>query len=71
MPRRGNPPYLFSLLFHAGRRKELLRSGAAAISVPLGTRIIMDVVFQLVPGSLSGRSLAGWSDFYLLPLRTL
>jgi hypothetical protein len=44
----GNPPYLFSLLFHAGRRKELLRSGAAAISMLLAMGIIMDVVFQLV-----------------------
>jgi hypothetical protein len=27
--RAGNPPYLFGLLFAAGRRAELLRSGAA------------------------------------------
>ena len=35
----GNPPYLFGLLFGAGRRRELLRSGAAAIRnlVALGT----------------------------------
>jgi hypothetical protein len=26
MPRWGNPPYLFGLLFHADRRRELLRS---------------------------------------------
>jgi hypothetical protein len=44
----GNPPYLFSLLFHAGRRRELLRSGAAAISTLLAMGIIMDVVFQLI-----------------------
>jgi hypothetical protein len=43
-----NPPYLFILLFHAGRRKELLQSGAAALSTLLATGIIMDVVFQLV-----------------------
>jgi hypothetical protein len=44
----GNPPYLFSLVFHAGRRRELLRSGAAAISTLLAMGIIMDVVFQLI-----------------------
>ena len=26
----GKPPYVFSLIFHAGRRRELLRSGVAA-----------------------------------------
>ena len=44
----GNPPYLFGLLFHAGRRRELLRSGAAAIRTLLAAGIILDVVFQLV-----------------------
>jgi hypothetical protein len=44
----GNPPYLFGLLFHADRRGELLRSGAAAISTLLAVGIIMDVVFQLI-----------------------
>jgi hypothetical protein len=44
----GNPPYLFGLLFAAGRRKELLRSGAAAIRTLIAMGIIMDVVFQLV-----------------------
>ena len=44
----GNPPYLFSLVFHAGRRRELLRSGAAAISTLLAMGIIMDVGFQLI-----------------------
>ena len=44
----GNPPYLFGLLFHAGRRRDLLRSGAAAISTLLAMGIIMEVVFQLV-----------------------
>lgn len=43
-----NPSYLFMLLFHTGRRKELLRSGAAALSTLLAMGIIMDVVFQLV-----------------------
>jgi hypothetical protein len=44
----GNPPYLFGLLFDAGRRKELLRSGVAAIRNLLALGIILDVVFQLV-----------------------
>jgi hypothetical protein len=44
----GHPPFVFSLLFHAGRRRELLRSGAAAISTLLAMGIIMDVVFQLI-----------------------
>lgn len=44
----GLPPYLFSLLFHAGRRRELLRSGAAAISTLLALGVIFDIVFQLV-----------------------
>jgi len=46
--RAGNPPYLFSLLFHAGRRRELLRSGAAAVRTLLAMGVILDVVFQLV-----------------------
>jgi hypothetical protein len=44
----GAPPYLFGLLFHAGRRRELLRSGAGAIRNLLAMGIILDVVFQLV-----------------------
>jgi hypothetical protein len=44
----GNPPYLFGLLFDSGRRRELLRSGVAAISTLLAVGIILDVVFQLV-----------------------
>ena len=46
--RAGNPPYVFGLLFAAGRRRELLRSGAAAIRTLLAMGIILDVVFQLV-----------------------
>jgi len=46
--RAGNPPYLFGLLFAAGRRAELLRSGAAAISTLLAMGIILDLVFQLI-----------------------
>ena len=44
----GTPPYLFGLLFAAGRRRALLRSGAAAICTLLAMGIILDVVFQLV-----------------------
>lgn len=44
----GNPPFLLGLLFGAGRRRELLRSGVAAIRNLLALGIIMDVVFQLV-----------------------
>jgi hypothetical protein len=46
--RAGNPPYLFGLLFHAGRRRELMQSGVVAISTLLAMGIILDVVFQLV-----------------------
>ena len=44
----GHPPYLFGLFFTAGRRRELLRSGAKAISALLAMGIILDVVFQLI-----------------------
>jgi hypothetical protein len=46
--RAGNPPYLYGLLFHAGRRRELMQSGVAAISTLLAMGIILDVVFQFV-----------------------
>jgi hypothetical protein len=46
--RAGNPPYLFGLLFHTGRRRELMQSGVAAISTLLVMGIILDVVFQWV-----------------------
>ena len=46
--RAGNPPYLFGLLLHAGRRRELMQSGVAAISTLLAMGIILDVVFQWV-----------------------
>jgi len=46
--RVGNPPYLFGLLFGSGRRRELFRSGAAAVSTLLAAGIVLDVVFQLV-----------------------
>jgi hypothetical protein len=44
----GNPPRLVGLLFSAGRRRELLRSGVVAIRTVLAIGIIMDVVFQLI-----------------------
>ena len=46
--RAGHPPYLFGLLFAGGRRRELLRSGMAAIRNLLAVGIILDLVFQLV-----------------------
>jgi hypothetical protein len=46
--RAGNPPYLFGLIFHAGRRRELMQSGVAAISTLLAMGIMLDVVFQWV-----------------------
>ncbi len=46
--RLGNPPYLFALLFGAGRRRELLRTGIAAIRNLVAAAIIMDVIFQVV-----------------------
>jgi hypothetical protein len=44
----GNPPFLFGLLFSAGHRRELLRSGVAAIRNLLAFGIILDLVFQVV-----------------------
>ena len=44
----GNPPYLFRLLSGAQHRRELLRSGLAAIRNVLALGIIMDIVFQLI-----------------------
>jgi hypothetical protein len=44
----GNPPNLFGLLFDAGRRRELLGSGAAAIRNLVAFAIILDAVFQAV-----------------------
>ena len=46
--RAGNPPYLFGLAFASGRRRELLRSGLAAIRNLLAMGIVLDLVFQLV-----------------------
>jgi len=46
--REGNSPYLFGLLFNAGRRRELLRNGLATIRSLISMGIILEVVFQLV-----------------------
>lgn len=46
--RAGNPPYLMALLRGTGRRKELFRSGLAAIRNLIALGIIMDVIFQFV-----------------------
>ncbi|MCX6374484.1 MAG: hypothetical protein NTU88_00340 [Armatimonadetes bacterium] len=46
--RAGNPPYLFGLFFAEGHRRELLRTGVAAIRNLLAAGIIMDLVFQVV-----------------------
>ena len=48
MPKRGIYRYLSGLLFGAATRRELLRSGVAAIRNMVALGIIMDIVFQLV-----------------------
>jgi hypothetical protein len=45
--RAGKLPYLFGLFFGAGRRRELLRSGATAIRNLIAVAIVLDLVFQL------------------------
>lgn len=46
--RAGHQPYLFALIFGTEQRKELLRSGAAAITTLVAMGIILDLVFQVV-----------------------
>jgi hypothetical protein len=46
--RTGNSPYLFSLVFHSHRRKELLDSGLSAIGHLLAMGILIDAVAQLL-----------------------
>ncbi len=46
--RAGHPPYLLGLLRPGGHRRELLRSGVAAIRNLLAAGILMDLVFQVV-----------------------
>ena len=47
-PRPNSAPYTASKHAGAGRRRELLRSGVAAIRNLVAMGIIMDIVFQLV-----------------------
>ncbi len=44
----GNPPYLYGVLFHGARRRELMRSGLLTISNLLLMGILMDSAFQWV-----------------------
>jgi hypothetical protein len=44
----GQAPYIFALLFHAQKRKELLRSGMTAIGHVLAIGILLDAVAQLL-----------------------
>ena len=44
----GQSPYIFALLFHAHKRKELLRSGMTAIGHLLAIGILLDAVVQLL-----------------------
>ena len=44
----GQAPYIFALLFHAHKRKELLRSGMTAIGHVLAIGILLDAVAQLL-----------------------
>jgi hypothetical protein len=43
-----NPPNLFGILFGAGNRRELLRSGAAAVRNLIAMAVILDLIFQLI-----------------------
>lgn len=44
----GQSPFIYALLFHADKRKELLRSGMAAIGHVLAIGILLDAVAQLL-----------------------
>jgi hypothetical protein len=44
----GQSPYIFALLFHGHKRKELLRSGITAIGHLLTMGILLDAVAQLL-----------------------
>jgi hypothetical protein len=46
--RSGQSPYIFALLFHTQKRKELLRSGMTAIGHVLALGILLDAVAQLL-----------------------
>ena len=44
----GRLRFFFGLLFHAGRQRQFLRNGVAAIRNLLATGIILDIVFQMI-----------------------
>ena len=46
--RTGNSPYLFALMFHGHKRKELLHSGLTAIGHLVAMGILLDAVAQLL-----------------------
>lgn len=46
--RKGETPYIFALLFHAKKRRQLLRSGIAAIGDLLAMGILVDAAAQLL-----------------------
>jgi hypothetical protein len=50
----GNVPYLFGLILGAGRRRELLRSGMAAVRNLVALGIMMDIVFLNEPSAKCG-----------------
>jgi hypothetical protein len=46
--RSGQSPYIFAMLFHGHKRRELLRSGMTAIGHMLALGILVDAVAQLL-----------------------
>jgi hypothetical protein len=46
--REGRPPYLYGVVFHRGRRRELLRSGLESVANLMLMGILLDAVFQWV-----------------------
>jgi len=44
----GQSPFIFALLFHAHKRKELLRSGITAVGHVLAFGILLDAVVQWI-----------------------
>jgi hypothetical protein len=46
--RQGESPFIYALLFHAQKRRQLLRSAIAAVSDMLAIGILLDAVAQLL-----------------------
>ena len=46
--KEGHSPYIFALLFHAQKRRQLLRSGFEAVGPLLAMGILLDAVAQLL-----------------------